>query len=141
MTLRRVLSNTWGPKPGLVNWTWQAVARAAFSYGSFIWGQVTSFAYKNKLKSLQRLALAQTGNFRQGTPSAGLEVITNNPPLDIFIQSQIAKAYVRLYPGLSPGWDGKQLKGRFSGHVAYAARLCEDMDLPPLAFSDFIPFF
>ena len=139
MTLRRVLSNTWGPVPWLVNWTWQVVVRAAFTYACFIWGQATEFSFRAPLRSLQRLALAQTGNFRTGTPSEGLEIITNNPPLDLLIKSHITKSYVRLYPLLDPGWDGVQWSGRFSGHVAYAAALARDQGLPPLAFSDFIP--
>ena len=135
MMLRRVIANSWGPRPQFMDWAWHAIARTALSYGCFVWGHAAT-KFKVKLRSLQRLALIQYGNFRQGTPSEGLEVITGNPPLDLFIQSQVVSAYVRLWDRLPRSWEESAEHIVQPGHISYAKHLAEEFQIPHPRASD-----
>ena len=66
------------------------------TYGSLVWAKATeSKGVKQKLESLQRLALTSMGCFRRSTPTAGLEVITYTTPLWLFVRQEAAMAYIR----------------------------------------------
>ena len=90
------LGKLWGPKPELMKWLWTAVIRPMISYASIIWGKGIKTHLKAKLRSLQRLALLCLGHVRRGTPTAGLEVITDTMPIDLFIEQESVNTYLSL---------------------------------------------
>ena len=78
----------WGPSPKMMLWLFKVAIRPMITYGSMIWTHGLKGKLKNKLRSLQRLALLMTGHYRNGTPTAGLEVITDTMPIDLFIEKR-----------------------------------------------------
>ncbi|XP_054289199.1 uncharacterized protein LOC129004668 [Macrosteles quadrilineatus] len=121
MTSRRFAGTTWGIKPHIALWLYEAVVRPQVTYGSLVWwtkvNQVTVIA---KLESMQRLGTLQaTGAFRS-SPSATLEVALGLLPLDIFIRSEALKAAYRLR--VANLWR-EGLSG--AGHCAIAKTLAE----------------
>ena len=66
----------------------------------------------------------QMGNFRKGTPSAGLDIITGTIPLDLYIKEEIMNARIRQDNNTIHTWDGIPTRGKAQiGHIAYAERL------------------
>jgi hypothetical protein len=55
------------------------------TFGSALWGHAVQKATKKKLRKLQRLGLTAITFVRKGTPTAGLEVIFDLPPLHLRI--------------------------------------------------------
>ena len=64
---------------------------------------------KERLKSLQRLALIQIAGVRRSTPTSALELIYNVPPLDIHIEELALKTAVRI--NIKPNWFPSGAKG------------------------------
>ncbi|XP_054259663.1 uncharacterized protein LOC128984372 [Macrosteles quadrilineatus] len=121
MTSSRFAGTTWGIKPHIALWLYEAVVRPQITYGSLVWwtmvNQITVIA---KLESMQRLGTLQaTGAFRS-SPSATLEVALGLLPLDIFIRSEALKAAYRMR--VLNLWR-ERLSG--AGHCAIAKTLAE----------------
>ena len=94
---KRAFSRSWGPKPKKTKWLYTGVIRPALLYGCVVWHKVVDNAtIKDRLQRLQRLALVTMANVRKGTPTAGMEIIFNVPPLDLLVKEMAAKAYIRL---------------------------------------------
>ena len=136
---RRILHMTktsigkiWGPSPEMMKWCYTACVRPALTYESFIWGQGLTALIRKKLSSLQRLGLMQLGHFRKGTPSAGLDVITDTLPLHLQIQTEMMKTVVRLGDRLTEDWDGERKGLRQQGHIHYAKNLTREANVPEL---------
>ena len=51
--------------------------------------------FHQKANRLHSLALRQLGNFRKGTPTAGLEVMLDLMPLDTYIEGEMVMAFRR----------------------------------------------
>jgi hypothetical protein len=57
------------------------------TYGSAVWGHAAQkVTIREKLRSLQRLGLTAITFVRQGTPTMGMELIYDLPPLHLRIQ-------------------------------------------------------
>ena len=91
---RSSLGKMWGPSPKMMLWLFKVVIRPMITYGSMIWAHGLKGKLKNKLRSLQRLALLMTGHYRNGTPTAGLEVITDTMPIDLFIDKEAVSTVI-----------------------------------------------
>ena len=68
------------------------------------------------LRTIQRQALLMLGHFRKGTPTEGLNIITNTTPIELFVESEILKANARLGKKVDRDWDGLT-KGQAKGHI------------------------
>ena len=77
-------------------WLYLSVVRPAVTYGALVWSRVCRFeGVMKQLERLNRLALLTLGHFRRSTPTAGLEVLTYIPPLDISIKGEAAMGAYR----------------------------------------------
>ena len=65
-------------------------------YASFAFANTITKKQFTKLKSAQSLAMRMTCNARRGTPTNGLEVILDVPPIGIFFKAEAAKSAYRL---------------------------------------------
>jgi hypothetical protein len=67
------------------------------TYGSAVWGHAVQKAtIKHKLRKLQRLGLTAITFVRKGTPTAGMEVIYDLPPLHLRIIEKALGTFLRL---------------------------------------------
>ena len=47
------------------------------------------------------------GPMRRNTPTAGLEIILNVPPIDLYAKKLGLEAYIRIQNGTHSCWDGR----------------------------------
>jgi ribonuclease HI len=98
-TINHSLGKSWGPSPQLTLWTYTAVVRPKLAFAAHIWAGALDTHYLNQQsRKLQRWALTKLGPIREHTPTAGLEIITNTPPLQFYLQGVALKTYSRIKP-------------------------------------------
>ncbi|CAB4038284.1 Hypothetical predicted protein [Paramuricea clavata] len=114
--LRTAIGIRWGPKPYLMDWAYKCIVLPALTYASSVWGSGNLAPFRPALTKLNRLAMTGLGPMRLKTPTAGLELITNTPPLDLLIKKLGMLTYNRLKPILPVTWDGLGAR-RKMGHV------------------------
>ena len=104
------------------------IVRPTFTYGSIAFAhKLQSQTIKDKLKSLQRLALTQIAKVRPSTPTSALEIIYNVPPLDIYVWEVAQKTALRI--GINPTWIPHQTQGhqhQILDSLPAASRQCLD---------------
>ncbi len=94
--VKGAVGKLWGPDPKHTQWLFTAVIRPALTYGALVWAKSCLLPdVKKQLNKLHRVILFTLGNFRRSTPTAGLEVITGNPPLDLWINLEATLGYQR----------------------------------------------
>ncbi len=94
--VKGAVGKLWGPDPKHTQWLFTAVIRPALTYGALVWAKSCLLPdVKRQLNKLHRVILFTLGNFRRSTPTAGLEVITGNPPLDLWINLEATLGYQR----------------------------------------------
>jgi len=92
------LGKSWGPSPSLTLWIYKAIIRPKITYACHVWcHKLPSQWINTKSRNIQRWALKQTGPIREKTPTAGLEIATYTPPLQIHMQEISIKTIVRFY--------------------------------------------
>ena len=97
MQCRSMLGSTWGLSPKISRWTYTALIRPILAYGCLIWIKVIQTDSQLKLlERVQRKACVATLNAMQSAPTAGLELILNLEPIDIFLTNQALTTYRRL---------------------------------------------
>ena len=94
-TFKKAFPSNWGPHQRAQAWLWTCAVRPIILYGSLIWGHRARH-WREKLRSLQRLALCQQGLVRKNTPGRALEVTTGTIPLHIKIEETRLLSATRL---------------------------------------------
>jgi len=85
-----------GPSPELMRWAYTAVVRPVLTYASVNWGhEIQNLTIRRKLQSLDRLAMLSFAKVHRSTPTQGLEIIYDITPLEIFIEYNAVKSYIR----------------------------------------------
>ena len=93
---KNALGKFWGPTPKRTLWLFTGIVRPMLTYGSLVWSRVCKLkTIQDDLRKLHRLSLLSVGHFRRSTPTAGLEVILGQPPLDLWIRMEAALGYRR----------------------------------------------
>ena len=116
MRLTTALGVLWGPRPELMDWAFKAVVVPALTYASLVWGHVDLAPFLDKLKKVNRLAMVRLAPMRAKTPTASLELLTDNPGLDLEIKRRGILAYNRIIRDVNRKWDGLGTRGR-KGHL------------------------
>jgi ribonuclease HI len=140
MMLKNKLGKIWGPSPYITKWLWTGVLRPAISYACHTWiRDTTKKRITEQFDRLQSLAMRLIGNFRSGTPTAGLQVALGLPPLDLELKRIAVKTYKRLYinESLPRTWDG--IGNTQNGHIYLLQKLYEQWELPELGGDDVCP--
>ena len=134
MSIRNGIGSTWGPPPHINLWLYTGVVRPAITYGTVVWAHSTKSASMQRvLQRVQRLGLIMIAPMRQSTPTAGLELLTGVPPLDLQIQEIAIQTSTRL--NLQPsGWSGVNKRSKSEGHIKWLQSQMEG--LPPKEMQD-----
>ena len=90
------------------------------SYGAIVWAHRIG-AHCIPLARIQRLALLLMGHFLRSTPTAGLEVLFNLLPIDLFVKREAEAAAARIKGIVPLGWDGLG-NGNRRGHLYLAGQ-------------------
>jgi ribonuclease HI len=137
MLLRCKLGKLWGPRPIIIKWIWSGILQPSLSYACHVWLRALMLE-KNKslLNNLQSLVMRLMGNFRRGTPTAGLEIALGFPPLDLVLTEIALKTFRRLqlFQMKPASWSGV---GRSQlGHLLSLGKLHNTWRLPKLELED-----
>ena len=129
LKLRNATGKLWGLHPRMGRWAWIGVVRPAVTYGALVWAEACkNQAIQRQLNKLSRLALITLGFFRKSTPTAGLEVVLNAPPLDLRVKREAILAHART-KHLFPQVQDNPLKPIRYGHRAYCESLLREWEL------------
>ena len=71
----------------MIKYAYTSCIPAKVSYAAFAFARTLTKGQITKLTRLQRSALIMTSNIRKGTPTSALEVITDVPPIDLFLKA------------------------------------------------------
>jgi hypothetical protein len=99
--LKSITGSTWGMSVGPARQVYTAMARSAVTYGANTWYTPAGLpgarkGVAKKLQAIQGKCLrVATGAYR-ATSTEALEVETNVEPIDIFLETQVAKTMLRL---------------------------------------------
>ena len=121
--ISKAIGRLWGPSPLVTKWAFTGIIRPMLSYGAVIWGHTLENATTSQqlsLNRLNRLAALMITFCRKGTPTAGLEVIYDLMPLDLFIIGEAIKAGYRIKSRNVTTWDGLGYKPSIQGHKKWA---------------------
>ena len=134
MCIRNGFGSTWGPPPHINLWLYTGIVRPAITYGAVVWANSTKSAFiQRDLQRVQRLGLIMIAPMRPSTPTAGLELLTGVPPLDLQVQETAIQTSTRL--NLQPsGWSGVNKRNKLEGHIKWLQSQMEG--LPPKELQD-----
>ena len=97
MQCQTMLGRTWGLSPKITRWAYLSLIRPTMSYGSLIWLKGTFIPSQAKyLVKVQRRACTAILSSMRTTPTKGMEIILNIPPITVFLQTQAVNTYLRL---------------------------------------------
>ena len=103
LKLNACVRGIWGPKPKMTKYAYTGIIIPKLTYACIAWGhELTTKLICNKLHSLNRLAMQSMTCLPPTTPTIAGEVILGLKPLDLVIQEQGLKDYLRLKHILSP---------------------------------------
>ena len=120
--LRRLINKTksvHGPKPKLIKWAYTGIIRPRVSYGVMIWGNKLHLKkHDAMLTQLNRTAIKGLTKFKQSTPTAALEIITDIIPLKLHLLKTGMTTYCRLKSQLDR-WKGKTNSHKILSHLEF----------------------
>jgi ribonuclease HI len=132
MMLRPLIWRTWRPKPIYTRLLYEGVIIPMLTYGSAVWGHAAQKStICEKLLKLQRLGLTAITYVRQGTPTMGLELIYDLPPLNLRIKECALGTFLRLGELQEVAWIPKS-KSKI-GHLRWLRQ-----QLPRTIYDDVI---
>ncbi|MDE3023336.1 MAG: hypothetical protein KGI54_16055 [Pseudomonadota bacterium] len=124
---KQVVGTTYGPSPLNMRWMFTGIIRPAFSYGAVVWWRAVKAAdIMTKCQRLTRLALTTWGGFRRSTPTAALEIMGYLPPMDLYLEGQVAKTWHRIRNIRAEIWDGVGV-GTARGHRRALTDILKDL--------------
>jgi hypothetical protein len=126
--MKSCVGRLWGLTPKLLDIGYKTIVKPGITYGSLCWGP-TVLQRKDPLKqfnSISRLLVTSMGAFRSHAPTAGLEMIFNIMPMDLCIQSEGAKSFMRTETHKYVTWNGlSNIRGTQKGHRLYWSKFLE----------------
>jgi ribonuclease HI len=127
MMIRPLLRRTWSPKPIYTRWLYEGVIIPMLTYGSAVWGHAAQkVTIRKKLSSLQRIGLTAITFVPKGTPTMGMELIYDLPPLHLRIQECALGTFLRLGEIQEVAWIPKS-KTKI-GHLRWLRQLPNTVD-------------
>jgi ribonuclease HI len=127
---KQIVGREYGPQPNYMRWMFTGIVRPALTYGSVVWWRIASdIGSMEKLTKVNRLALLTCGPVRKSTPTVGMEVMAHLPPLDLFLEGEVVKSWIRIRNIRSEIWDGiGSHRGR--GHRHSLRKLTDTFPIP-----------
>jgi ribonuclease HI len=137
---KQIVGREFGPHPKYMRWMYTGIIRPALAYGAVVWWRAAMSTAGQKLFTrIARLALLTFGPVRRGTPTAAMEVIGYLPPMDLYLQGEVTKAWLRLRGVRKEIWDGVGLASLARGHRRALRNLTDGFHLPAVEVDDIPP--
>ena len=99
--VQSVVGFTWGPRPDVLRWAYQAVVLPTIMYGCVVWHHKVTQKQHINLAKLQRQALLTMAPTLPNTPTASLEKIHNVLQVGLTLQKRVASTWLRIQHSLT----------------------------------------
>lgn len=94
---RRALGTTWGLRPWLVKWIYQAILLPRLTYGSLVWWTRSNLVTaKGLMRRQQAMVLRSITGSTRTAPIAAMRVAAGVAPLDVEVKRAAARTAARL---------------------------------------------
>ena len=104
---KQIVGKEFGPQPKYMRWMYTGIVRPALTYGAVVWWQKSYDAtHIKRFTKISRLALLTFGSAQKGTPTIGMEAIGYLPPMDLFLEGEVAKTWFCIRDICPEIWDG-----------------------------------
>jgi len=124
LIMSNAMGKLWGAPPIMTRWAYTGIIRPSLTYGAYVWAEaMTKKGNVDLLLKVNRLACLMMGNFRRSTPTAGLEILFNIPPLHLYVQQRAITTHTRLW-----GNDSRRMAD--STHRKSAQKHLDRMGIP-----------
>ena len=131
LLIRNAIGTMWGPSPRALKWAFNGIIIPSLTYGCIVWYRACAkISIKEKLVKLNRLMSSCMLPFRKSTPTAGLEVVLDLPPLDLRVEEVALKAILRVKPQSQSKWSGLGQHG--TGHLLWGTKRLSKLGVDPL---------
>ena len=135
--LKSLIGKKWGPSPTLMKWAYTGIVRPKITYACHIWQSRINKTISQKLQRLNRLACLNIAGVHKSTPTKGLEILYNLPPLDNHIHRVSLNTYLRMKYQVHASWDG--IGSTKKGHLTLLENECISAGLSNLPIDSIIP--
>ena len=86
----------WGYNPLIASYIWKGIGRPKLTYGNLLWYPALRHKTKvDQLRRVQSLSFRLIASYRKRSPIAGLEMIFNTMPIEIYCLKLALKTYIR----------------------------------------------
>ena len=120
MMSHAAVGRTWGLDAKKCWWLYQAIARPVLTYGAIVWAWNDILKSMGpKLDTIQRMAMLMMTSVMRSTPTNGLQVILDIPPLDLHVRWTALATRYRIKDLTTQNWDGltrRKTRPGMSGH-------------------------
>ena len=131
MLLNTATGKYWGPKPALMLWAYKHVVLPSLCYGCVVFAHTLDETRLAKLRRLNRLALQLITPIARRTPTGGLEVITDTPPIHLEMQRRSLNTILRIERP-KPIWNGIMSNGSPGFYKHWSAQIPDTLSKAPL---------
>ena len=130
--IKSIIGKKWGTNPQLMKWAYTAIIRPKLTYACHLWAYKLNKSTIEKLHKLNRMACLSIASVHKSTPTAGLEMIYNLMPLDLFIEQVAIKISRRVSNQITPSWSGIGLRLNQRGHLFLNQRIVSELGIDGL---------
>ena len=127
--LKSIIGKRWGTNPKLMKWAYVGIVRPKLTYACHLWYHKITKSMMEKLTKLNRLACLSIAPVHKSSPTAGLEVIYNLLPIDLFIEQTATKIHKRVQTQVVKQWPGMGNKLKDNGHLLEGSKILENLNI------------
>ena len=126
--LNNIIGKKWGPAPKLMKWAYTGIVRPKLTYACHLWSHKMSKSMKDQLTRMQRLGCLTIAKAHRSTPTAGLEIIYNIPPIDLHLEKTACLTWARLNDHIDSCWSGIGTTTNSKGHWRALQEKCNQIN-------------
>ena len=94
---KKLIREKYGPRPKYHLYLWSGIIQPMLFYGAAVWAMAArQKGIKSALERTQSLALRMVASVRRGTPTAALQIMYGQMPIDVAIEKNALRQWCRI---------------------------------------------
>ena len=127
--IKPALHHIWGLNPKRMQWIYKQIILPRLTYGCLVWGHSLSNSQKQKIESVERVAMQCYAPTWKKTPTASLQILYNQLPSELDIMYVTIKTYIRCkHIFKNNHWDGIAEYASANSHLKTIKSLCHEIN-------------
>ena len=127
--VKPALHHIWGLNPKRMQWIYKQIILPRLTYGCLVWGHSLSNSQKQKIESVERVAMQCYAPTWKKTPTASLQILYNQLPSELDIMYVTIKTYIRCkHIFQNNHWDGIAEYASANSHLKTVKSLCHEIN-------------